>query len=365
MQPDLSVDDVLNDDLKELSNVFNTYEDDYNSDSHPMPSLYYTESEINELFNKEHLSDNTHLKIFNLNIANILTKLNSLKLMVENIADNSNKPNIITITETHLNESRSQGYSKTELRDLLPGYRFFFRSRKERRGGGVGVFLAEELIGTAEIITENFFEEEVFESILVRIPCFPFKTNKKDLLVLTVYRQPGQENLSKFFEILQQWLDNHDKRHNEIIITGDFNLDLLKYQMHEQTSQYLDIMVSHGLSPVITKPTRIQHRSATLIDHIFTKISDVLSGIIVTELAGSHGYTDHYPIFIFIEKKKAEKRFKKVTQEYFTREGHKKRRDGLRNENWNDLYIEQDPNQLYNEFQTLFISLSKCIDNKN
>ena len=192
--------------------------------------------------------------------------------MIQNISNTSNKPNIISITETHLSEARSQGYSKTELRDLLPGYKFFHQSRKNKRGGGVGIFIADELIGKAEVIMENYyFEEEVFESILVRIPSFPFKSTKKDLLVLTVYRQPGQENLGKFLEILEKWLNQYDRKQNEILLTGDFNLDLLKHETHAQTSQYLDIMISHGLLPMITKPTRIQHQSATLIDHIFTK----------------------------------------------------------------------------------------------
>ena len=51
---------------------------------------------------------------------------------------------------------------------------------------------------------------------------------------------------------------------------GDLNINLFKIEEHRQTSNYLDIMYSHSLFPLITKPTRVTGNSATLIDHIFT-----------------------------------------------------------------------------------------------
>ena len=354
---DLTVNDVINDDSRDLLNIYNIFENENEPNSHLYSTAYYTETEIRDLHTQGNISDDTHLKIFSLNVANILTKISSLKNMIHNISNNSNKPNIITITETHLNDSCSQGYSKTELRDLLPGYKFFFKNRKNKRGGGVGIFIADELAGTAEVTMENcFFEEEVFESMQICIPSFPLKPNKKNLIVLTVYRQPGQENLNRFFEILETWLSKYDRNNNEIIITGDFNLDLLKYHIHNRTSQYLDLMSSHGLLPAITKPTRIKHQSATLIDHIFTKLTEPKSSIVLTELAGTHGYTDHYPVFIQIELNKTYKCKRKITTQFFTREGHRKRREALRNENWDELYNENDPNIVYDAFHKRYLS---------
>ena len=353
----LTVHDVLQDTSKELYNIFNAESDEDELTTQTVPSQYYTESELNNYFKQTHVSDLSHLKIMSLNIANILSKKTSLRTMIENISNDCNQPNILTITETHLHEKRSQGYTQTELENILPGYKFFHRDRSEKKGGGVGVFVEERLAGNAEIIRDNiFYKEEVFESILLKIPAFPFRSAKKNLLILTVYRQPGNEHIHTFFDILEAWLDTYDKRSNEIVITGDLNLDLLKYQSHEKTTQYLDLMLSHTLSPMITKPTRIKHTSATLIDHIFTKITDSHGGILLTELSGSHGFTDHYPVFVVIEKGKSEKKTNKTTtRRYFTRQGHKTRRDGLKKENWEDLYQETDPNVIYEEFQARYI----------
>ena len=80
------------------------------------------------------------------------------------------------------------------------------------------------------------------------------------------------------------------------------NLDLLKYEQHEPTSKYLDIMTNHQILPRIVCPTRIKNTSATLIDHIFTRNNPLtfVSGIIDAELAGSSGFTDHLPVFTIL-----------------------------------------------------------------
>jgi len=50
---------------------------------------------------------------------------------------------------------------------------------------------------------------------------------------------------------------------------GDMNIDLLKFETHLKTSDYLDNLFQNGFLPTITKPTRITSTSATLIDHIY------------------------------------------------------------------------------------------------
>ena len=83
------------------------------------------------------------------------------------------------------------------------------------------------------------------------------------------------------------------------------NLDLLKYDSHIATGNYLDLMSQHKLIPRIVRPTRIKKQSATLIDHIFTKDNEISirGGIIDTEIAGNCGYTDHYPTFLVMKSK--------------------------------------------------------------
>ena len=53
-------------------------------------------------------------------------------------------------------------------------------------------------------------------------------------------------------------------------ILGDFNVDLLKIEKHQITSDFLNTMSSFCFQLQILQPTRITDHSATLIDNIFS-----------------------------------------------------------------------------------------------
>ena len=76
---------------------------------------------------------------------------------------------------------------------------------------------------------------------------------------------------------------------------GDMNIDLLKFQAHTKTSDYLDNIFLRGYLRIITKPTRVCTSSATLSDHIYTNdiTTTFLSGIVMTDLA------DHFGTFFY------------------------------------------------------------------
>ena len=79
---------------------------------------------------------------------------------------------------------------------------------------------------------------------------------------------------------------------------GDFNADLLKYDSDSDTSDFLDLMFSNALLPLISSPTRVTPTSQTLIDNIFTNYYDSshLAGKIVTKLS------DHQAQFVLLKK---------------------------------------------------------------
>ncbi len=73
------------------------------------------------------------------------------------------------------------------------------------------------------------------------------------------------------------------------------NINLLNFETHAKTNDYLDGIFSHGFLPVISRPTRISASSATLLDHMYTNdiISSYQSGIIITDVA------DHFATFVY------------------------------------------------------------------
>ena len=88
---------------------------------------------------------------------------------------------------------------------------------------------------------------------------------------------------------------------DELILGMDQNIDLLKSNVHTNTRKFLDLILDSGLWPVITRPTRITQRSATLIDNIY--ISKNLqhkfdSAIIVDDIS------DHLPLVALLRQTK-------------------------------------------------------------
>ena len=350
-QDDICISDVLEDDETNFHNIFNgeNESDDFKG---VQDSYYYSEDEYVKLI-KEKDPSGSKFRILSLNIANIMSKLNGFKTFIENISSNVDSPEVIVVTETHI-----QGHMGRNLNDfsnILPGYKFFQKNRKGK-GGGVGIFVNKKIVENCEICVKEFFTEDIFEGLIVTIPCTIFaKNNKKNLVILGVYRPPKSNHLNQFLSILQRFLHTYDKRSNDIIITGDMNIDLLKYQLHQETTDYIDMMTSHQLLPYIVRPTRIKHRSATIIDHVFMKGNkNVESGIIATEIAGNHGFTDHFPVFCMLDTQVKSNSNKPITKKYFTAEGKRNRKLGLSQENWNELYNEQNPDIIYDMIQSKY-----------
>ena len=76
------------------------------------------------------------------------------------------------------------------------------------------------------------------------------------------------------YTFLQPVLDILSYENKNVILMGDFNIDLLHYEYHIQTRELLDKIYFGSLTPHITTPTRINARSRALIDNIFTNTVD-------------------------------------------------------------------------------------------
>ena len=90
------------------------------------------------------------------------------------------------------------------------------------------------------------------------------------------------------------------KEKNQIVIMGDFNIDLLKVNDHKESERFLDTMLDNDLMPYICQPTRFdKDMKATLIDNIFLNqvSTEIISGNIMAMVS------DHLPNFVLIPRK--------------------------------------------------------------
>ena len=60
-------------------------------------------------------------------------------------------------------------------------------------------------------------------------------------------------------------------------LLGDFNVNLLNFETHKPTEEFINTMSTNFFEPHIVKPTRITYHTATLIDNIFFNSIDFIA----------------------------------------------------------------------------------------
>ena len=190
---------------------------------------------------------------------------------------------VICFTESWLKEGNKDIYN-------FEGYNALHNLRTDgRRGGGISIYISSYF--NVNIISECTIMETYIETLFVEV-----SQSNKNILIATVYK-PNKSDDKLFIDKLLSLLNTCNKnKYDEIILNGDFNFDLLKYEENGSTLNFINSLSSISLIPVITKPTRITDQTATLIDNIF--ISNPInfsSGIIISDIS------DHFPTFIHFE----------------------------------------------------------------
>ena len=162
------------------------------------------------------------------------------------------------ISETWLNEC------KVPLHDI-PGYATVSKYRPDKRRGGVSLYIRHEIPFTIKQDVDCFDCE--LESICIEIHQNVFQTSSNVVIGL-IYRMPDA-SVEIFTERITDILNVIDREKKMICLINVLNIDLFKCESHKPTSTALDILYSHSVFPLITKPTRVTENTATLIDHNF------------------------------------------------------------------------------------------------
>ena len=92
------------------------------------------------------------------------------------------------------------------------------------------------------------------------------KISKKIILNLT-YRPPNGD-IKEFEKQLNKILSTIDILKKEVVMAGDFNMDMLDFKQDKKVQNFLNVMFRHSLIPVINNLTRVTKNTATDVDHI-------------------------------------------------------------------------------------------------
>ena len=104
--------------------------------------------------------------------------------------------------------------------------------------------------------------------------------------------------ISNFYQS-HQYSKTWKNKNCEVIIAGDYNIDLLKINDNPTFGNYFNSLVAQSFFPQITLPTRFSNRNCTIIDNFVCKLTKHFlpptSGILVSRIS------DHFPYFIFLD----------------------------------------------------------------
>jgi hypothetical protein len=140
------------------------------------------------------------------------------------------------------------------------------------------------------------YKAKELESLFIEI----ISPRGKNIVLGGIYRHPcmdAEEFNSSQLEGLLEKL--RKERNKNIMLLGDFNINLLKYESDNQVSDFVDKMFANFLQPLIISPTRVTIHSKTLIDNIFSNfISDdeIFAGNLTLSIS------DHFAQFCIINE---------------------------------------------------------------
>ena len=149
---------------------------------------------------------------------------------------------------------RSIPTNLTNLTNLTPsnfdvygidGYNHVGLPRESGRGGGVSLFMCDKFMYTG--LPEFCIVNDYIKCVFVKI-CHMSQT----LIVGVVYRPPNS-NIADFNNYMHFVLEKIACK--PCYIMGDLNRDLLKYELHPPTKNFVDTMYASSLIPLINRPT--------------------------------------------------------------------------------------------------------------
>lgn len=139
--------------------------------------------------------------------------------------------------------------------------------------------------------------DDLMECVTVEIE------RKSNIIVSCMYRRPGTL-IETFTDVVEDLLSKV-KGNKTFCICGDRNIDFffLKMSNHKASSDFFELFFGRGFYPLITKPSRVTEKSATLIDHIFINCleSNIISGLVINDIS------DHLPVFVTLDYKMTRK----------------------------------------------------------
>ena len=126
-------------------------------------------------------------------------------------------------------------------------------------------------------------------------------SSRQKYIVGCIYR-PLDQDMDRFNIDFDCLLGKITTEKAKFVLAGDYNINLLKHDVHMETINFVNNLYANFSMPVICRPTRFTERSVTLIDNIITNDfdEDCVAGIMIVDIS------DHLPVFYISKTSEAD-----------------------------------------------------------
>ena len=196
-------------------------------------SSYYDIDKFTILAN----SNTNSFSILSSNIQSINAKFNELEMFVEDLRSINFKFSVICLQETWKadNDDFSQFF--------LDGYDCITQGKKCSNKGGLLIYVDNKYKSEVKM---NLNTYEHWEGLMIKVTG---NNLSKTMTIGNIYRPPRtcNENITKFIDEFSSVISSLENSNNNLIIAGDFNINLLKISENRIYSDFFDTLISQSL----------------------------------------------------------------------------------------------------------------------
>jgi len=131
----------------------------------------------------------------------------------------------------------------------------FYQNRPSRRGGGVGIYIKNN-VRCETLLSASL---EYIEYLWIKIIFYD------QVVILGIIYRPPNADITQFFSSLEDMLYNIYSNYDNIICMGDFNINMLNFN-NSNGSRLESIFCTFNMDQLIREPTRISSNSLFLLD---------------------------------------------------------------------------------------------------
>ena len=213
------------------------------------------------------------IKISHQSVQGLFSNINLVSVLLQSFRG----IDVLTLSETHI---ESDGEHSAFCN--IPGYLFVSRPRKAGKGGGVGVYISDD------VICDHRKDLEVEELNLFGLK-YGLAVTIARVFYLQLFTAPPDTSkyLHKDFNtVLNLMMKKASGESKKMIVLGEMNVNFLVPGGNKDLKSVFELF---GLKQVIEQPTRITETMRTLIEVVLTNIPKNIAGtdVIATSI-GDH-----------------------------------------------------------------------------